>query len=92
MSAVGYDWCCCVQENGYTALMVACSKGHTDIVEHLLAVPGLNVNAANVSCVSCIHVHPMISHCYARCGSEEWQEGWVLGRAILEVDFVGGGL
>jgi hypothetical protein len=29
--------------------MVACEEGHTDIVTLLLAVPGVDVNAANVS-------------------------------------------
>jgi hypothetical protein len=29
--------------------MVACEEGHTGIVELLLAVPGVNVNAADVS-------------------------------------------
>ena len=32
--------------------MVACERGHTDIVTLLVAVPGVNVNVANVSCVS----------------------------------------
>ncbi len=42
----------CVQNDGRTVLMVACSKRATDIVELLLAVPGVNVNAVDVSCVS----------------------------------------
>ncbi len=67
MWAVGDDWCCCVQEYGSTALMFACSSGHTDIVELLLAAPGVDVNAAYVSCVSGMHVHAASSHCYARC-------------------------
>ncbi len=56
------DWGCCVQDNdGWTALMVACGTGRTDIVTLLLAVPGVDVNAVNVSCVSvnacvCRHV------------------------------------
>jgi ankyrin repeat protein len=50
-----------VQEDGSTALMVACESGHTDIVKLLLVAPGLDVNAANVSRVSgnacvCRHV------------------------------------
>jgi hypothetical protein len=32
--------------------MVACKWGHTDIVELLLAVPGVDVDVADVSCVS----------------------------------------
>jgi ankyrin repeat protein len=50
--AVGCGWYCCVQEDGSTALMVACWKGYTNIVKLLLAVPGVDVNAANVSRVS----------------------------------------
>ncbi len=72
--------------------MCACKSGHTGIVKLLIAVPGLNVNAANVSCVSWMHVHAVISHCYARCEPEVWQEGWVRGRVMLELYFVGGGL
>jgi hypothetical protein len=34
----------------------------------------------------------VISHFYARCEPEVRQEGWVRGRAMLEVDCVGGGL
>ncbi len=49
---VGCCWSCCVQEDGSTALVEACSNGHTDIVKLLLAVPGVDVNAAKVSCVS----------------------------------------
>ncbi len=67
-------------------------KGHTDIVKLLLVVPGLIFNAVNVSCVSGKHVHAASSHCYARCQPEVWQEGWVRGRVMLEVDCVGGGL
>jgi ankyrin repeat protein len=66
MLEVDWRWGC-VQEDGSTALMVACSSGHTDIVELLLAAPGLNVNAAYVSCVCRMHVHAASSHCYARC-------------------------
>jgi hypothetical protein len=69
---VGCDWCCCVQEDGSTALMCACKSGHTGIVKLLLAAPGLNVNAAKVSCVSWMHLHAVISHCYARCEPEVW--------------------
>jgi ankyrin repeat protein len=42
----------CVQEGGWTALMAACGEGYTNIVELLLAAPGVDVNAAKVSCVS----------------------------------------
>ncbi len=47
--------------------MVASRKRHTAIVKLLLAVPGLNVNAAKVSCVSGKHPHAAISHRYVRC-------------------------
>ncbi len=63
-----------------------------DIVKLLLAAPGLDVNAAKVSCASGMHLHAVISHCCARCEPVVWQEGWVRGRVILEVDCVGGGL
>ena len=33
--------------NGWTALMRAASRGHTETVTSLLAAPGLNVNAAD---------------------------------------------
>jgi hypothetical protein len=72
--------------------MVACESGHTGIVELLLAVPGLDINAAMVSCVSGKHVHAVISHRYARCKLDVWQEGWVPGRVSLDVGCVGGGL
>ena len=72
--------------------MVACESGHTGIVELLLAVPGLNVNIADVSCVSGTRLHAVISHCYARCKPEVWQEGWVRGRVMLDLDCVGCGL
>ncbi len=41
-----------MQEGGRTALMAACGEGYTNIVELLLAVPGVDFNAADVSCVS----------------------------------------
>jgi hypothetical protein len=73
--------------------MVACSNGHTDIVKLLLAVPGVDVNAAKVSCVSGKRLHDGISHLHVRslraCCV---QDGCVWGRAILEVDCVSGGL
>ena len=42
--------------------MVACERGHADVVKLLLAVPGVNVNAAQVSCVSGNHLQALISH------------------------------
>jgi hypothetical protein len=42
--------------------MVACGEGHTDIVELLLAVPGVDVNFSDVSCVSGKRLHAVISH------------------------------
>ena len=55
-------WRCCEQEDGSTALMAACEEGHTDIVTRLLAVPGVDVNASDVSCVSGKRLHAVISH------------------------------
>ncbi len=43
--------------------MVAYGNGHTDILELLLAVPGVDVNVVDVSCVSGKRLH-------AVCG--EW--------------------
>ncbi len=57
---------CCEQERGWTALMVACEQGDTDIVALLLAVPGVEVNAANVSCVSGKRMHAVMSHRHVR--------------------------
>ena len=37
------------QEYGSTALMLASDKGRTEIVQALLAAPGIDVNHANVS-------------------------------------------
>jgi ankyrin repeat protein len=51
---------CCVQEDGYTALMAACSNGHTNIVKLLLEVPSVDVNAAKVGCVSGKRLHAVI--------------------------------
>jgi len=81
-----------VQEDGSIALMVAYDEGQTDIVKLLLAVPGVDVNAANVSRVSGKRLHVDVNYCCIRSEPEVWQEGWVRGRAILEVDCVGGGL
>ena len=68
--AVGCDWGCCVQWNGSTSLMEACEKGHTDIVKLLLAVPGVDVNASDVSCVSGKRLDGVISHCCIRLEPE----------------------
>ena len=46
--------------------MVACEEGATDIVELLLAVPGVDVNAAKVSCVSGKRLHAVINHRHVR--------------------------
>ncbi len=77
LCAAGCGWCCCVQANGETALMVACDEGHTDIVHLLLAVPGLNVNAGKVSCMKGKRLRAKINHCYVRCKPAVWQGGWV---------------
>ncbi len=71
--------------------MAACVWGATDIVELLLAVPGLDVNAAKVSCVSWKRLHVVISHRHVRCELEVKQAGWVWGRVGVKVD-CGGGL
>ena len=44
--------------------MEACKKRLMDVVTLLLAVPGVDVNAAQVSCVSGNHLHALISHCH----------------------------
>jgi hypothetical protein len=72
--------------------MVACEEGDTDIVTLLLAVPGVDVDVADVSCVSGKRLHAVISHHHVRCESEVWQDGWVRCRVSLEVDCVGSGL
>ena len=59
-------WRCCVQEDGSTALVEACSNGHTDIVKLLLAVPGVDVNAAKVGCVSGKRLRAVICHRHIR--------------------------
>ena len=41
--------CCSLQENGFTALLLASQYGHTKIALALLAAVGINVNHANVS-------------------------------------------
>jgi hypothetical protein len=46
--------------------MAACEKGATDVVDLLLAVPGLDVNVADVSCVSGKRLHAVISHRHVR--------------------------
>jgi hypothetical protein len=46
--------------------MLACSNRATDIVKLLLAVPGVDVNAAKVSCVSGKRMHAVISHRHVR--------------------------
>ena len=38
-----------LQERGHTALTIASWKGHTEIIKLLLAVPGIDVNHADVS-------------------------------------------
>jgi hypothetical protein len=65
--------------------MVACSKRATDIVALLLAVPGVDVNVANVSCVSGKRLHAVISYRHLGCEPEVCQDGWVRGRVSLEV-------
>jgi hypothetical protein len=89
---VGCCWRCCVQEDGSTALMVACEEGDMDIVTLLLARPGVDVNVADVSCVSGKRVHAVISHRHVRWEPEVKQDGWVWGRVGLKVDCVGGRL
>ena len=42
--------------------MEACERGVTDIVKLLLAVPGVDVNVADVSCVSGRLLYAVISH------------------------------
>ncbi len=69
-----------MQKDGRTALMAACSNGHMDIVKLLLVVPGLDVNATEVSCVSGKRLHAVISHRHVRWEPEVKQDGWVRGR------------
>jgi hypothetical protein len=72
--------------------MAACGSGETDIAKLLLAVPGVEVDHADVSCVSGKRLHAVISHQHVRCELDVSQEGWVRVRVSLEVDCVGGGL
>lgn len=44
---------------GTTALMVAAWKGHSDVVRLLLAVPGINVNAADSNGHTALMMHMM---------------------------------
>jgi hypothetical protein len=81
-----------VQECGSTALMVAYDEGQTDIVKLLLAVPGVDVNAANVSRVSGKRLHADVNYCCIRSEPGVWQDCWARGRVSLKVDCVGGGL
>jgi hypothetical protein len=60
--------------------MGACEWGDTDIVQLLLAVPGLDVDLSDVSCVSGRRLHAVISHCDVHCEPVVWQDGWVRGR------------
>jgi hypothetical protein len=46
--------------------MVACEEGATDIVALLLAVPGVDVDVADVSCVSGTRLHAVISRRHVR--------------------------
>jgi hypothetical protein len=69
-----------MQKYGRTALMVACKKGHTDIAKLLLAVPGVEVDLADVSCVSGRRLHAVISHCDVHCELDVSQEGLVRGQ------------
>jgi hypothetical protein len=55
-----------VQKYTGTALVAACSNGHTDILTLLLAVPGVDINAAKVSCASGKRLRAVISHRHAR--------------------------
>ncbi len=77
--------------------MEACEKGHTDIVKLLLEVPGVDVHAAQVSCVLGKRLHDgitmgSVTGTLARCEPEVWQDGSVRGRVSVEVDCVGGRL
>ncbi len=63
---MGCDWGRCAQGDGSTALMVACEEGATDIVALLLAVPGVDVDVADVSCVSGTRLHAVISRRHVR--------------------------
>jgi hypothetical protein len=60
--------------------MVAYGNGHTDIVELLVAVPGVDVNVVDVSRVSGKRLHVVISYCYVRCESEVWWNGFGAGQ------------
>ena len=48
-----------LQLYGETALMEASAKGHTDAIKTLLAVPGVDVNHANVSLFSLTSTLPL---------------------------------
>ena len=52
--------CCSLQEDGWTALLLASYNGHTEIVLALVAAVGINVNHADVSIYPLIPSHVVV--------------------------------
>ena len=52
--------CCSLQRKGSTALILASEKGHFEIIQALLAAPGIDVNHATVSIYPLIPFHVVV--------------------------------
>ena len=77
-----------MQEDGSTALTESCKRGHADIVKQLLAVPGVDVNLSDVSCVLGRRLRAVISRHHVRSLRASGVAGWL---GVVQGD-PGGGL